>query len=166
MWADLRGLGHRALDGLHIEDVDAVAREMALRARHNVDLLVDRLSRAGFAAHTNDDAHALRALHLPPTAGADALAGWLDETFRPVPRTVLAWMREVGDVWLVGAHPPGPTRTRPTRSSSSSSSPRTASIPARSICRCTRSGSSRPTTRMTWHPSSSTSPPTRCTRRT
>jgi hypothetical protein len=34
---------------------------------------------------------------------------WLEERFGPVPMTLLAWVRLVGDVWLVGTHPKSAT---------------------------------------------------------
>ena len=45
---------------------------------------------------------------VPPTAGAEAFADWMQERFGPVPMTLLSWVRLVGDVWLVGTHPQWP----------------------------------------------------------
>ncbi|MFI2486900.1 hypothetical protein ACH47X_08320 [Promicromonospora kroppenstedtii] len=108
VWRDLRALGMTAFDEPHREDAQAVAREMALRARRNVETIVDRLQADGFVAAQNDDEATPRAAHFPPSDGASALADWMEATFGPVPMTVSAWIREVGDVWLVGEHPRWP----------------------------------------------------------
>jgi hypothetical protein len=105
VWRDLRALGPTAFDDPHREDAQAVAREMGARARKNVDLIVDRLQADGFVAERNDDEATSRPAHFPPSGGAADLADWLEETFAPFPMTVAAWIRQVGDVWLVGAHP-------------------------------------------------------------
>lgn len=105
VWRELQTLGHEALDSAGREDVEAVARSMAVRARHNVDLLVSRLSEAGFEFRSNDDERLTRPAHVPPTSDAGALVDWMERTFGPIPLTVAAWIREVGDVWLVGDHP-------------------------------------------------------------
>lgn len=55
--------------------------------------------------HSNDGEQAPVIPHVPPTGGAAAHAGWLQERFGPVPMTFLSWVRLVGDVWLVGTHP-------------------------------------------------------------
>ncbi len=105
VWRDLRALELKVFDVRHRDDAQAVAREMADRARRNVETLVDRLQADGFAAARNDDDATPRPAHFPPTDGAPALAEWLEETFAPFPMTVAAWIRQVGDVWLVGEHP-------------------------------------------------------------
>ncbi|MFD6445087.1 hypothetical protein ACFWEJ_08290 [Promicromonospora sp. NPDC060204] len=108
VWRDLRALGLTAFDEPHREDAQAVAREMATRARRNVETIVDRLQADGFVAAQNDDAMTPRPAHLPPSDGAADLADWLEETFAPFPMTVSAWIRQVGDVWLVGEYPRWP----------------------------------------------------------
>ncbi|MFI2366709.1 hypothetical protein [Promicromonospora sp. NPDC019610] len=108
VWRDLRALGLTAFDEPHREDAQAVAREMAARARRNVETIVDRLQADGFVAAENDDEATPRPAHFPPSHGAADLADWLEETFAPFPMTVSAWIRGVGDVWLVGEHPRWP----------------------------------------------------------
>ncbi|MFD7022481.1 hypothetical protein [Promicromonospora sukumoe] len=105
VWRDLRALGLTAFDEPYREDAQAVAREMADRARRNVETLVERLQADGFVAARNDDEATPRPAHFPPSDGAADLADWLEETFAPFPMTVAAWIRQVGDVWLVGEHP-------------------------------------------------------------
>ena len=82
-----------------------VCDEMARRARHNVEVIIGRLSSAGYRFHSNDYAQNPVTPHVPPTAGAAAHADWLADRFGPVPMTLLSWVRLVGDVWLVGTHP-------------------------------------------------------------
>ncbi|MBL0886358.1 hypothetical protein [Myceligenerans indicum] len=109
VWSELRELGSAALRAPIREDAEAVARAMALRARHNIELLVERLTGAGYDFHSNNDDRSVRPAHTPPTAEAAGLVDWLEEQAGPVPLTVAAWIREVGDVWLVGDHPQWPT---------------------------------------------------------
>jgi hypothetical protein len=83
---------------------------MARRARQNVEVIIERLSSAGYRFHSNDDAQEDDAQepvtpHFPSAAGAAAHADWLAGRFGPVPMTLLSWVRLVGDVWLVGTHP-------------------------------------------------------------
>jgi len=108
VWRELRALGPRALDDTHRADAEAVAHAMALRARHNVEVLISRLSEAGLDFRSNDDDRLSRPAHVLPTSDASALVDWMEQAFGPIPLTVAAWIREVGDVWLVGDHPDWP----------------------------------------------------------
>lgn len=105
VWRELRALSVRALCGLYWEDADGVARAMAVRARHNVELLMERLDAAGFVFRDNSDEGLERPGRVPPTARASEFVDVLGRLMGPVPLTVAAWIREVGDVWLVGDHP-------------------------------------------------------------
>lgn len=105
VWRDLRALELDVFNVRYREDAQAVAREMADRARWNVETLVDRLHADGFVATRNDDEMTPRPAYFPPTDGSSALADWMDQAFAPFPMTVAAWIRQVGDVWLVGEHP-------------------------------------------------------------
>jgi hypothetical protein len=82
---------------------------MALRARHNIEVIVQRLTQDGFRFHTNDDEQRPVTPHIPPTPTAARHADWLEQRFGPVPLTLLSWVRLIGDVWLVGTHPEGLT---------------------------------------------------------
>jgi len=109
VWHELRQLG----DTVHERpDVAGEARlvcdEMARRARHNVDLVVARLTAVGYRFHTNDDEQTPVPAHVPPTTAAGSQADWLVARFGAVPLTLLSWVRHVGDVWLVGTHPSWP----------------------------------------------------------
>jgi hypothetical protein len=105
VWHELRQLGSAVREPGVFEQVQLVCDEMARRARHNVDVIIGRLSAAGYRFHSNDRAQAPVTPHVPPTAGAGAHADWLQDRFGPVPMTLLSWVRLVGDVWLVGTHP-------------------------------------------------------------
>ena len=105
VWAELRQLGASVRDDAHLDDATAVALEMASRARQNVELLVGRLEASGYTFHTNDAARTPVVPWTPPTADVDAHVAWLEFQAGPLPLTVVAWARTVGDVWLVGTHP-------------------------------------------------------------
>lgn len=87
------------------EEAQLVCDEMARRARHNIELIVERLSDDGYRFHTNDDDQTPVRPHTPPTPDASAHVDWLEQRFGMVPMTLSSWIRIVGDVWLVGTHP-------------------------------------------------------------
>jgi len=105
VWHELRQLGGTTRDSDLFEEAQLVCDEMARRARHNVELIVERLANEGYRFHSNDDAQTPETPYFPPTATAGEHATWLEERFGPVPMTLLSWVRLVGDVWLVGTHP-------------------------------------------------------------
>jgi len=108
VWHELRHWGDRVREPDIAGDAQAVCDEMALRARHNIELIVGRLREQGYRFHTNDDAQdPVEPLRIP-TGGAAALLSWLEERFGPVPMVISSWLRLVGDVWLVGTHPDWP----------------------------------------------------------
>lgn len=105
VWHELRQLGSRVREPGLVEEAELVCDEMAHRARHNIELLVERLDATGYRFHTNDvDQEPVVPFVVATEAAADH-ARWLDDTFGPVPLTMLSWVRLVGDVWLVGTHP-------------------------------------------------------------
>lgn len=110
VWDDLRQLGSsvRAQADL-AEEAQAVCDEMARRARHNIEIIIERLADAGYRFHSNDDDETPVTPYVGPTATAGEHAYWLQERFEAVPMTLLSWTRIVGDVWLVGTHPQWPT---------------------------------------------------------
>jgi hypothetical protein len=105
VWQELRQLGTAVRQSEWAEEAQLVCDEMARRARHNIELIVERLSDSGYRFHANDDEQAAVQPHVPPTAAAAAHADWLEQRFGAVPMTLLSWVRIVGDVWLVGTHP-------------------------------------------------------------
>jgi hypothetical protein len=105
VWHELRQFGGTIREPGLFGEAQLVCDEMARRARHNVEVIVERLSGDGYRFHSNDDAQTPVTPYVPPTAAAAELADWLEERFGPVPLTLLSWVRLVGDVWLVGTHP-------------------------------------------------------------
>ncbi|MBV1849439.1 hypothetical protein [Catellatospora tritici] len=106
VWYEFRQLGgtirsHPEL----LDEAQLVCDEMARRARHNIELIVRRLTDEGYRFHGNDDQETPCVAHHPPTPAADEHARWLERRFGAVPLTLLSWVRLVGDVWLVGTHP-------------------------------------------------------------
>jgi hypothetical protein len=110
VWHELRQLGRTVRDEPDLaEQAQLVCDEMAHRAGQNIEVVIDRLTVAGYRFHTNDDEQTVVAAHVAPTATAAAHADWLADRFGEVPMTLLSWARLVGDVWLVGTHPHWPT---------------------------------------------------------
>lgn len=105
VWFELLRLGDRVRESDWADEAQLVCDEMARRARHNVELIVERLGNDGYRFHRNDDEQTPVAPHVPPTPDAQECLAWLEKTFGPVPMTVSSWVRIVGDVWLVGTHP-------------------------------------------------------------
>ena len=105
VWLELRQLGAAVRSEEHLADAVAVCDEMARRARENVEVLVDRLTAAGYRFHVNDDEKTPVEAFIPASDDAPGLAEWLQTQLGPVPLTVSSWVRIVGDVWLVGTHP-------------------------------------------------------------
>jgi hypothetical protein len=58
--------------------------------RQNIEVIVERLTDAGYRFHTNDNEQAAVIPHVPPTAASAEVAGWLEERFVFVPMTLLS----------------------------------------------------------------------------
>jgi len=103
VWQELRRLGDRVRDPEYLPQATAVCDEMARRARHNIETLVERLTSQMYVFHWNDDDQTPTVPFVPATDESADFADWLDQQpFGPVPLTVRSWVRLVGDVWLVG----------------------------------------------------------------
>jgi len=105
VWHELRQLGAAVREEEHLGEAQAVCDEMALRARRNIQVVIDRLTVSGYRFHSNDHEQTPVAPFLPASDGAGALVSWLTARFGAVPLTMSSWLRLVGDVWLVGTHP-------------------------------------------------------------
>jgi hypothetical protein len=105
VWHELRQLGGAIRESEWAAEAQLVCDEMARRARHNVEVIVQRLVNDGYQFHTNDDKQTPVTPHVPPTVTADADADWLEQLFGAIPMTLRSWIRIVGDVWLIGTHP-------------------------------------------------------------
>lgn len=99
VWDELAQMGRAVREPQALEEVQLVCDEMATRARHNVEVIVQRLKHDGFRFHSNHDAQAPEIPHIPPTRAAADHGAWLEERFGPIPLTLLSWIRIVGDVW-------------------------------------------------------------------
>lgn len=108
VWHELRQLGAAVRKGAVRDEAQLVCDEMARRARHNVETIVERLRLQGFRFHTNDDAARPVDPFLPASDQASAQLNRLTALTGPLPLTVAAWLRLVGDVWWVGTHPDWP----------------------------------------------------------
>lgn len=108
MWHELRQDGRQVREPGLAAEAQAVCDDMARRARHNLEVLVERLRADGYRFHTNDEEQAPVEPLTDPGPGAEELVTWLDETFGGIPMAVSSWLRLVGDVWLVGTHPEWP----------------------------------------------------------
>lgn len=109
VWHELRQLGAAVRAPEVRAEAQLVCDEMAIRARHNIEVIVEQLIADGFRFHTNDDDQTPVTPHIPPGPAASAHVDWLEQHFGPLPLTLLSWIRLVGDVWLVGTHPEWPT---------------------------------------------------------
>jgi len=76
VWHELRQLGAAVREPALSEQSQLVCDEMARRARRNIEVIIERLSGAGYRFHRNDDAQGPVTPHFPPTAGAAAHADW------------------------------------------------------------------------------------------
>jgi hypothetical protein len=110
VWHEMRQLGAH-LDPKQRENAELVCDEMARRARHNVEVLVEQLTAEGYRFHSNDDQQEPVVPFHPAGERAEEQARWLVAHFGEVPLTLLSWLRIVGDVWLVGTHPEWPEAT-------------------------------------------------------
>jgi hypothetical protein len=108
VWHELRQYGRQVREPRLAAEAQAVCDEMARRARHNLEVLVERLRADGYRFHTNDGSETPVEPLADPGPGAEELVTWLDETFGGIPMAVSSWLRLVGDVWLVGTHPEWP----------------------------------------------------------
>jgi len=111
VWNEIRALGGDVRAHPYREDVKGVVTEMANRIRYNVDLLVQRLRTDGYQfvwpGHEPYETDRSRSL---PNEESPALVHFLNELCGPTPLILEAWIKQVGDVNLVGNHPKWPGR--------------------------------------------------------
>jgi hypothetical protein len=81
---------------------------MARRARHNIEVIIERLTNPPVRASRERPRDDARKPYVPATPDAADHARWLGQNFGPVPLTLLSWVSIVGDVWSVATHPEWP----------------------------------------------------------
>ncbi len=74
----------------------------------NIEVVVQRLRDDDYRFHCNDAEQTPAIPFVRATGAANGTSDWLQRRVGLIPMTVLAWMRSVGDVWLVGTHPEWP----------------------------------------------------------
>ncbi len=112
VWAELVSLGPAVRDPQYFPEATAVARETMRRARHNVELLIQRLDGMGYEFWDAKQSRGKAVDHLkdkdvfiPPARDEKRQ---LDEWERRgviLPLSLRMWMEEVGRVDLTGSHP-------------------------------------------------------------
>lgn len=125
VWQELIALGEDVHHPDLLDSAYAVARETMKRTRHNIEMLVARLSGLGFQfgydwvfermARGNGDSDWTRWLieneltppppFAPPPQGTDERLEALEQEVGPLPLSLRAWYEEVGCANLVGLFP-------------------------------------------------------------
>jgi hypothetical protein len=99
VWAELVAQGPAIRQHPLYADAQAVAREMMTRARHNIDLLVQRLKTLEYRFIHPEQAWR------PPDAKHLAALEALERHYGPFPLAIHMWYEIVGSVNFMGAHP-------------------------------------------------------------
>jgi len=109
VWNEIRALGAEVRSDTYLDEVTKVVTDTANRIRHNVDLLVDRLRGDGyeFVWPGSDNYKTDRSRWLP-NDDSPVLVNFLNNLCGPIPLIIEAWIKQVGDVNLVGNHPKWP----------------------------------------------------------
>ena len=108
VWWELRQLGAAVRAPEVVSEALAVCDEMAVRARSNVETIIDRLTAQGFSFHSNDEERSPVVPFRSPSSTVPKTISVLEENLGPIPMVASSWLRLVGDVWLVGTHPEWP----------------------------------------------------------
>jgi hypothetical protein len=97
VWDELLALGAAVRDEPLYSDALAVARETMGRARHNVELIVERLREKGYKFSSKEP-------YKPPPADTDEQIAQLEERVGAIPLSIKVWYEIVGEVKLWGNH--------------------------------------------------------------
>jgi len=108
VWHELRQLGAGCRAPSVRADVEAVVREAMIRARQNVETIIERLTGQGYRFGDTDNEGGASVPLAPPDPHTPAFLDWLEGRFGPIPLTARAWAEIVGDVSLIGMHPDWP----------------------------------------------------------
>jgi hypothetical protein len=99
VWAELVALGPAIRSEPIYAEAQAVAQEMMKRAKHNVQLLVERLGDLNYRFAAPE------AAWMPPNAQLQNALDASELRYGPLPLVVRKWYEVVGEVDFVGAHP-------------------------------------------------------------
>jgi len=98
VWTEMTSLGadvRADADGL--QDARVITRETMVRARHNVERVIEELHARGFEFEADP--------LVPPSSGTAAQLDALEAEIGLLPLALRAWFEEVGQVNLNGRHP-------------------------------------------------------------
>ena len=108
VWRELRALGGAVRTAPLLSDATDVARETAVRARHNIDMLIPRLEHIGYQFgfyEKGDPVPHYTGPIIPPAANIGAQLDTLEAMTGPLPLALRAWYEIVGAVDFMGYHP-------------------------------------------------------------
>ena len=99
VWQELTALGDQVYEERLYADAYAVATETMRRARQNIELLIARLRKLGYAFEFPDD------VFTPPEAELLEDMVLFEKVVGRVPLSVRAWVEQVGTVNFIGTYP-------------------------------------------------------------
>ena len=99
VWAELLSLGADVRQEPLYSDARDVARETMVRARQNVELLVERLHALNYHFLTPAE------VWIPPDGASTAALDALEQRYGVLPLSLRMWYEVVGSVNFMGAHP-------------------------------------------------------------
>jgi hypothetical protein len=99
IWAELTSLGSDIRHEPLFADAKAVAHETMSRAKHNIEILIDRLQTLDYQFLYPKEAR------IPPDQESIAALETFEATYGPLPLSIRAWYEVVGTVCFMGSHP-------------------------------------------------------------
>jgi hypothetical protein len=112
VWAELVSLGPAVRNPQYLPEAQAVARETMRRARHNVELIIQRLDGMGFKFWDTKPSRGKPVDHLkdkdvfmPPRRDEKKELDRWERDGLVLPMSLRVWMEEAGRVDLTGSHP-------------------------------------------------------------
>jgi hypothetical protein len=99
VWSELVALGPAVRDEPVFADAQSVAYEIMLRAKHNIDLLVERLEALEYRFVASDE------VWTPPDADLIQAMDALEQRYGFFPIAIRKWFEVVGQGNFMGAHP-------------------------------------------------------------
>ena len=99
VWVELTSLGQEIRQEPLYSDARSVARETMLRARQNIETLIERLKILEYQFLVPDQAW------IQPDQDSIAALDSFEAQFGPLPLSLRMWYEEVGSVCLLGSHP-------------------------------------------------------------